>query len=93
MLLILSHLIFSSFSYKSDGVEEGKVYFAIIWKDEDEGRNCFGSTYINSCQIIDPLAAKMLPENCFRHTHVILLIYPSNKNKGRVGKGNKHLLS
>lgn len=55
--------------------------------------NCFGPIYPNDFQIIDPLAAKMPQENCFRHAHVILLIYMSNKSKGRVGKGNKHLLS
>lgn len=55
--------------------------------------NNFGSIYISNFWIIDPFAAKILQKKCFNDTHVILLSSMLKKNRGKVGKGNKHLLS
>lgn len=89
------HLTFivSSFSCECDRVEEGKYVLQSYGRTKIKEENCFDPTYTNNFQVTDPLAAKMLQEICFRHTHVFLLLYSSNKNKRRVGKGNKHLLS
>lgn len=73
----------------------GKLCLQSYGRVQTKEENNFGSTYINHFWIIDPFAAKILQENCFSDIYVILLIskLKKKKSRGRVGKGNKHLLS
>lgn len=78
---ILCRSIFIRFSCESDGVKEGNYVLQSYGRIRIKEENCFGPIYTNNFQIIDPLAAKMPQEICFRHTHIILLISMSNKIK------------
>ena len=93
MSLVPSHVIFSSFLCEGWG-EGGRLRFAIMWKGEEKGGKLFWSNLHNQFLDYRSLAAKIHQENCFSHERVILLFtYQIKINRGRGGKGNKHVLS